>query len=501
MAASTSPSANASPGDMDALVNSVHDTMDVNALKSAAQAWRDLGTNVFTWLNGDPSAAGSLGALAHQYLAGWAGSGAQAFATAVSKVSDFGTKVGQAAYDQAAEEYANNAVGYDPVPATFRTSLDGLQGALDGITSTHAMWKKSYDGWVSAVASGIWNDVYNTSGQAGGQQTSSAGDGADWSSAQWHLQWPSAGSADWVSYVITASDGLPQQVVLNASFWVGGGPVFLMTDDGTKYSSAGDLENWVRGNFTALYHQRVGPLVDSLISQGTSVYDQANELLPYKRDESSLPGANGGGGSGSGSPYGGYGTGGVGGGFGGGTGGGLPGTGGTATGGLPGGGGGTGGFGGGTGGLPGGTGGFPGSTGGGSGSGGLSPTQLAAYTPPSSGSGVGGLSGLGNSGGGFGTGSGGLGGSSALGTPGGLGTGGGGLGAGAGVPGDPTAASGLAGAVGSSARSGMPMMPPMMPQGAGNQDRDRQRKSWLPEDEDIWGTEADGVPPVISGES
>lgn len=45
------------------------------------------------------------------------------------------------------------------------------------------------------------------------------------------------------------------------------------------------------------------------------------------------------------------------------------------------------------------------------------------------------------------------------------------------------------------------MMPPMMPPGAGNQDKDRQRKSWLPEDEDIWGTEEDTVPPVISGDS
>ncbi len=44
------------------------------------------------------------------------------------------------------------------------------------------------------------------------------------------------------------------------------------------------------------------------------------------------------------------------------------------------------------------------------------------------------------------------------------------------------------------------MMPPMMPQ-QGNQDRDRQRKSWLPEDEDIWGTDAAGVPPVISGDA
>jgi hypothetical protein len=42
------------------------------------------------------------------------------------------------------------------------------------------------------------------------------------------------------------------------------------------------------------------------------------------------------------------------------------------------------------------------------------------------------------------------------------------------------------------------MMPPM---GMGNSDKDRQRKSWLPEDEDIWGGDGTAVPPVISGDS
>jgi hypothetical protein len=44
------------------------------------------------------------------------------------------------------------------------------------------------------------------------------------------------------------------------------------------------------------------------------------------------------------------------------------------------------------------------------------------------------------------------------------------------------------------------MMPPMMPYGMQGGTGERQRKSWLPEDEDIWGVDAAVVPPVISGE-
>lgn len=133
-------------------------------------------------------------------------------------------------------------------------------------------------------------------------------------------------------------------------------------------------------------------------------------------------------------------------------------------------------------------------------------THLAGFTPPSLGTagGTGGFApaGLGGHAGGIGAGGvgGGLGSGGTLGHADGLS---GGLGADGGLGAGGTAASGgLAGTAGAAGRSGMPMMPPMMPPGAGNQDKERQRKSWLPEDEDIWGTDTDTdtVPPVISGE-
>jgi hypothetical protein len=156
-----------------------------------------------------------------------------------------------------------------------------------------------------------------------------------------------------------------------------------------------------------------------------------------------------------------------------------------------------------------GTGGQPGST----------PTQLAGFTPGQPGAGGAGLStpnalsGLATP-----TGFGGAGGS-ALTTPGAFGGAAGGLGGGlgstiGGTAGESAGALG-AGAAGTAADSalgagasaaaagrGMPMMPPMMPpMGMGNSDKDRQRKSWLPEDEDIWGGDGTAVPPVISGDA
>jgi hypothetical protein len=134
------------------------------------------------------------------------------------------------------------------------------------------------------------------------------------------------------------------------------------------------------------------------------------------------------------------------------------------------------------------------------------PTHLASYTPPASSSGgLGGLSSPGSFSSGSAGGLNGLGGGS-LGTGGSLaggsgslaGTGGLGAGSAGGAAGEAATAAGLSAATG---RSSMPMTPPMMPPQGGNQDRDRQRKSWLPEDEDIWGTDVDGVPPVISGDA
>jgi hypothetical protein len=151
-----------------------------------------------------------------------------------------------------------------------------------------------------------------------------------------------------------------------------------------------------------------------------------------------------------------------------------------------------------------------------SGQSGVAPTHLASFNPSSAGSGsglatpgaysglatpagfAGGRAGLGGVGGGLG------------GVGGGVGGVGGGLGgalgstagesAGAGAAG--TAADSALGATAAAGGRGMPMMPPMMPpMGMGNSDKDRQRKSWLPEDEDIWGGDGTAVPPVISGDS
>lgn len=70
----------------------------------------------------------------------------------------------------------------------------------------------------------------------------------------------------------------------------------------------------------------------------------------------------------------------------------------------------------------------------------------------------------------------------------------GGLGSSTGGLSNSTAAT--AGAAGTSGYP--PMMPPMMPPGAmGNQDKERERTTWLAEDEDVWGTDPDVSPAVI----
>jgi len=520
MTQDTSPSANASVAEMDAVIDNVLAKTDLSGIGTAAQEWHDLGTNISSWLSvGQSAPSGSLGDSITQHLAGWSGAGRDAFINAVNQVSSFGISVAQAAYDQAGEEYADNTAGYQPTPATFRTSLAGLQDGLSAIKDIHDMWRSSYTAWVKAVASALWN-LPQAGGQSGPKTSpvSNMGDAAvNWAPATWNVTWSTPAStgqgSDTTTYVIAVTDGAQQPPQLTATVEpLGTASLTLFTDaDINFYASASDLEQWVRTNFTELYHQRVGvPLVDSIIGSGTNgVYDQANNLLPYKRDESKLPGADpsGNGGNGYGNGYGGgAGTGGLPGGTGG-LGGGLsgPGLGGTASGGLGAGAGG-GGFGGGgsgssLGGLPGGTPVTAGSGSSGTGSGGLTPTSLAGYTPPG-GSGLGVPSALsgGSAQGGFGA-------PGTLSTPGGLGAGGIGAsgvnGSGAGVlgangaAGEAAAAGGLAGATG---RSGMPMMPPMMPPQGGNQDRERQRKSWLPDDENIWGTDDEGVPPVISGD-
>ncbi|MFG1610223.1 WXG100 family type VII secretion target [Actinoplanes sp. NPDC049265] len=70
----------------------------------------------------------------------------------------------------------------------------------------------------------------------------------------------------------------------------------------------------------------------------------------------------------------------------------------------------------------------------------------------------------------------------------------GGLTSGAGALGGTSAAAmGASGSPG-----GAPMMPPMMPPGAaGNQDKERERTTWLAEEEEVWGTDPDVSPAVV----
>ncbi|MCW2939518.1 MAG: hypothetical protein JWN00_2503 [Actinomycetia bacterium] len=131
-------------------------------------------------------------------------------------------------------------------------------------------------------------------------------------------------------------------------------------------------------------------------------------------------------------------------------------------------------------------------------------TNLAHFTPPGSGSGGGfGGGGLGNhgglGGGGGGLGSGGLG-SGGLNSAGGLGSSGlnsaGGLGGGA-LSADAAAAreAALARSGGAAGANGMPMG--MGGGGQEGQKEERERTTWLTEDDDVWGGDGDVAPPII----
>ncbi|MEU8345939.1 hypothetical protein SAMN05443665_102184 [Actinomadura meyerae] len=123
---------------------------------------------------------------------------------------------------------------------------------------------------------------------------------------------------------------------------------------------------------------------------------------------------------------------------------------------------------------------------GGSPFGGGSGTDLAGM--PGGGPGGGGLPGgmPGGGGGGFGADPGGFGGPNAGASP----AGGPGGALGSGGPG--------AGAAGAGARGGMPMGGMPMGQGAqGGKNEERERNTWLTEDEDVWGADDDTAPPVI----
>ncbi|MCL9796328.1 hypothetical protein MXD58_018895, partial [Frankia sp. AgKG'84/4] len=73
-------------------------------------------------------------------------------------------------------------------------------------------------------------------------------------------------------------------------------------------------------------------------------------------------------------------------------------------------------------------------------------------------------------------------------------------GASAALGGPASGMSGMSGMSGSSAGSGMPFMP-MGGMGAGQagqgQSRERQRNTWLTEDEEVWGTDPECAPAVI----
>lgn len=131
-------------------------------------------------------------------------------------------------------------------------------------------------------------------------------------------------------------------------------------------------------------------------------------------------------------------------------------------------------------------------------------TSLAGYDPAGVG-GFGGGSGLGSGGYGTGAGAGGFGPGSGSGFGGGAGGLGSGGGAGGMVPGG--LAGGGAGGRGSgmggrsitgSGAGGRGMATPMG-HGAGEGEQERERTTWLTEDEDVWGGDAEAAPPVIGG--
>lgn len=504
-----------SPDYYNNLLKDVVNNSDTGSIQHGIDGWKTFGALLQSVVRGagetdsyaaaDPLMPDSLGTLVQSHLSGWSGQAADEFTKMVGLIADFGDAVGKTMYDPMGE---NPPDGEFPANYTFHSNLSDLMNTVSTIKQQQQWAEKSYNNWISALANNMLNysafmfwskdlhdnlpaDASPVTGQAfplpsfsvNYNATSTYSDGGSYSSS---------GTEDF-----EISDGYDNHRRLSL-------PGFS-----TEFSDAVDqnqtnqsaIEGWLRQNFTTFYKSQLGPFAD-LVTSGDGTYSMVGKQLPQKVDESFLPkgkpspaGSQNGNNSGGGVPFGG--SGGFGGGLpfssgagpGGGGSGGPPGgfgT-GTGTGGLPGGvpGGSTG-----AGGLPGG-GGMPG--GGGLGSGGLpgggGPTSIAGVGP----GGPGGVAPLGGGGGFPGGGAGGFGG------------GAGGLGGLAGSGGEPgSAAGGGAAGLASTGTNGaaMPLMPPMIPpmMGAGQNDNARQRKSWLPDDEDIWGDDGAAVPPVISSD-
>jgi hypothetical protein len=489
-------------------------------MQSVQKAWESFANTLQNEVLGDPAC--SLTA-ALKFLDGWSGEAATAFKNRAAAIGKFGGQLASAAI-AAGEDFA------DP-GQTFHVASSSIYWSINDMNEWLGIVKQAQDNWSMELSEVVWRllrDNPNTISfdDLTGAVEATPVQGDYYNRGYTFTYFYGYGLPGLAQFSGTLDMNTGARITAYSGPY--GNPTRLL-DPGTF------LGNTVKDNFPEPYQNQLQLL---LKQAGGSLYAPQVGKFPaapkpswtvgsttptptpntnggYNGGGGLTGGLGGGGGLTGGGPYlngspipgggggtggGGTGGGGLPGGGGGGTGtGGLPGGGlgggaGTGGGGLPGGGsGGTGGAG-----LPGGYGGGSGGLPGGPGSGGGS-TKLAGFDPGGlGGGGLGGAGGLGPVGGGAGIGAGGLG-SSSLGST-GLGSG---LSSGLGSSGLGSASSGTAGLTGASTTAGeMPMMPPMMPPsaGAGQNDNTRQRKSWLPGDEDLWGDDDAAVPPVISSD-
>jgi hypothetical protein len=480
-------------------------------VQNVQNGWQSFAGNLSSALDDD---AFSLKAIL-KLLDGWSGDAAQAVKDRATQIHTFGGQVVAAA--------KANSEAFNQAGQTFHVATDLLGYSIGDMNQQLGFVQQARDNWSMELCEAQWillRDAAPTDENFRGFTGS-----IEWQPIEGRAYPPAYNFQYWYGY------GIPGVV----HFWgtMASDTGVQITGDAGPYGLPSQLldPGWfygdtVKKSFPSVYQNQLQLLLKQV--GGSSYAPQVGKFpkapTPNWTSASTTPTKptnSFGGGPG---PFGG----GLPGGGIGGTGGGKPpgGTGGTGGGGLPGGGSGGGGGGTGGGGLPGGGtggtggGGFgPGGTGGGgmpggpggTGGGGVPTggggggTRLAGPIGTGGGGmptgGTGGTGGIGPIGGGAG-GLGGLG-------PGGTGGGLGGAGAGAagsgseGLPGLGSAAAQGAAAEGATAATGsaMPMMPPMMPPmaGAGQNDNTRQRKSWLPDDDDIWGDDSAAVPPVISG--